>query len=191
MSKQLRLVAAYKVVISPASNKVKEQLLKFIKEDASDAQIKALLMDGRIVQLDEHAEEIVNDRFEGHSALIESGMFLQMLSKMVGILPTWRKVAGMFSDAHQQCGLQKISKDRDACMANARLGYAKKKIEVIKKAMANCNKVTDPPKCKAVMQAQLAKEEARARKQQEKLNKQIAKGNTPGEDPAPIVTTRN
>jgi len=191
MSKQLRLVAAYKVVTSSASKNVKEHLIKFIKEDASDAQIKALLMDGRVVQLDEQAEEIVNDRFEGYPHLNESGMFLQILGKMVGVLPIWRKLAGIFSDAHRQCGLQKISKDRDACMAKARLGYALKKIEIIKNAMANCDQVNNPKRCKVVMKDQLAKEQARAKKQQEKLNKEISKGNTPGEEPAPIVATRD
>jgi len=192
MSKQLRLVAGYKVVTSSASNKVKEQLLKFIKEDATDCQIKALLMDGRIVQLDEQAEEIVNDRFAvSYSHLNESGMFLQILAKMTGILPLWRKLAGLFSDAHRKCGLEKISKDRDACLAKARLGFSLKKIEIIKKAMADCKHVSDPPKCQMVMKDQLEKEKAKAKKYQEKLNKEIAKGNTPGEEPAPIVATRN
>ena len=66
-----------------------------------------------------------------------------------------------------------------------------KKIEIIKKAMENCKHVSDPPKCQAVMKDQLEKEKVKAKKYQEKLNKEIAKGNTPGEEPAPIVATRN
>jgi len=191
MSKQLRLVAALRVAGATAPSKVKTQLIDFIKEDATDYQIKAFLMDGRIYKLDEQAEEIVEDRFMSYSHLNESGMFLQLLAKMTGILPIWRKLAGVFSDAHRQCGLEKISKDRDACLAKARLGYAMKKIETIKKAMANCKQVSDPKKCQEVMKDQLAKEQAKAKKYQEKLNKEISKGNTPGEDPAPIVATRN
>ena len=63
MDKQLRLLAGMIVVESKMSKQSKIQLLNFIKEEASDAQVKALLMDGKIVQLDEQAEEIVNDRF--------------------------------------------------------------------------------------------------------------------------------
>ncbi len=191
MSKQLRLVAALRVAGSSAPSKVKTQLVNFIKEEATDPQVKAFLMDGRVYNLDEQAEEIVEDRFMAHSYLNESGMFLQLLAKMTGILPIWRKLAGMFSDAHQKCGLQKISKDRDACLAKARLGFALKKLEIIKQAMANCKHVGNPDKCQDVMKNQLEKEKAKAKKYQEKLNAEIAKGNTPGEDPAPIVATRN
>ena len=191
MNKKLRLVAAFKVLESTRSKSSKVKLLDFITEKASDIQVKSFLMDGKILKLDEMAEDIVNDRFEGYSHLTESGMFLQILAKMVGILPAWRKLAGMFSDAHRQCGLEKISKDRDACLANARLNFALKKIEIIKKAMTNCKHMKDPGRCEVTLKQQLEKEKAKAQKYQEKLNQQLAKGNAPGSDPAPIVTTRN
>ena len=63
MDKQLRLLAAAIVVESKLPKQAKIQMLNFIKEDATDAQIKALLMDGEIVKLDEQSEKIVNDRF--------------------------------------------------------------------------------------------------------------------------------
>lgn len=64
MDKQLRIIAGQMIVESKLSKMSKMQLLNFIKEEASDAQIKALLMDGKICRLDEQAEQIVNDRFE-------------------------------------------------------------------------------------------------------------------------------
>jgi len=64
MDKQLRIIAAEMIVDSKLSKSAKFQLLNFIKEEATDAQVKALLMDGKIIHLDEQAEEIVNDRFE-------------------------------------------------------------------------------------------------------------------------------
>ena len=64
MDKQLRIIAAEMIVESKLSKSAKFQLLNFIKEEATDAQVKVLLMDGKIVQLDEQAEQIVNDRFE-------------------------------------------------------------------------------------------------------------------------------
>jgi hypothetical protein len=64
MNKELRLIAAAFVTESKMTKAAKLQMLNFIKEQASDAQIKALLMDGKIVNLDEQAEEIVNERFE-------------------------------------------------------------------------------------------------------------------------------
>jgi len=190
MDKKLRMLAAITVIESRASKAAKLKMLNFIKEKASDAQIKNLLMDGRIYRLDEQAIEIVNDRFAVHH-LNESGVFLQTIAHMVGILVPWRKLAALFSDAHRQCGIHKISKDRDACLANARLQYALKRIEIIKKAMSQCNKMDNPSMCKATMKAQLAKEQAKAKKQQEKLNKEISKGRTPSSEPAPIVATRD
>ena len=63
MDKQLRIIAGRIVVETKLSKSAKMQLLNFVKEQASDAQVKALLMDGKIVKLDEQAEKIVNDRF--------------------------------------------------------------------------------------------------------------------------------
>lgn len=190
MDKKLRMLATMTVLESRVSNAAKIKMLKFIKEKATAPQLKSLLMDGRIYRLDEQAIEIVNDRFAVHP-LNESGVFLQTIAHMTGVLVPWRKLAALFSDAHRQCGIRKISKDRDACLANARLQYAKKRIEIIKKAMSECNKMDNPSQCKAVMKAQLAKEEAKAKKQQEKLNKEISKGRAPSQEPAPIVATRD
>lgn len=64
MDKQLRMMAGSIIMDSDLSNSAKLQMLNFIKEEASDAQVKALLMDGKIVKLDEQSEQIVNDRFE-------------------------------------------------------------------------------------------------------------------------------
>jgi hypothetical protein len=69
MDKELRVFAGQIVVESKMSKAAKLQMLNFIKEEATDAQIKALLMDGKIVKLDEQAEEIVNDRFENHEIM--------------------------------------------------------------------------------------------------------------------------
>ena len=59
MDKKLRIFAGKVVVESKLSN--------FIQNEATDSQVKALLMDGEITGLDKQAEEIVNVRFENHS----------------------------------------------------------------------------------------------------------------------------
>lgn len=76
MDKNIRMLAGQIVVESKMTKSAKKQMLNFIKEEATDAQVKALLMDGKIVQLDEQAEEIVNARFEvseasGHVAKLK------------------------------------------------------------------------------------------------------------------------
>jgi len=62
-SKKLKILAGGVVVGSKLSKASKLQLLNFIQKEATNAQIKALLLDGSIVQLDKQAEQIVNERF--------------------------------------------------------------------------------------------------------------------------------
>lgn len=82
MDKRFRLVAAKFVVESNLSKVAKQQMLKFIKKEATDSQIKALLMDGKIVKLDEQSEKIVNDRFENHS-MNNKEIILAVFKKML------------------------------------------------------------------------------------------------------------
>lgn len=59
----LKLLAGCIIVESNLSKHAKMQLLNFIKNEATIPQVKAFILDGSIVHLDEHAIEIVNDRF--------------------------------------------------------------------------------------------------------------------------------
>lgn len=59
----LRIAAGYFVKESSLPKPAKLQLLNFIQQEASDAQVKALLLDGQVVFLDEYAEQIVEDRW--------------------------------------------------------------------------------------------------------------------------------
>lgn len=60
---ELKLFAAESVRDSKMTTAAKLQLMNFIEQDATDAQIKALIMDGKVTQLDELAEQIVHDRW--------------------------------------------------------------------------------------------------------------------------------
>ena len=59
---QLRLFIGEAVTVSDLPKEAKLQLLKFIQNEATDAQVKALIMDGEILKLDHFSEQIVNDR---------------------------------------------------------------------------------------------------------------------------------
>jgi len=60
---ELRLIAAEVVSESSLSKEAKIQLLNFIQYEATIPQIKVLLMDGKVSMLDEHAEQIAEDRW--------------------------------------------------------------------------------------------------------------------------------
>ena len=62
-TKDLKLTSANFVVESDMSKPAKLQMLNFIQNEATDYQLMALLLDGEIVDLDEQAEQVVEDRF--------------------------------------------------------------------------------------------------------------------------------
>jgi hypothetical protein len=65
MDKKLFIHAGALVVESKLSGQAKLQLINWLKKEATEAQVKAFLLDGKVTFLDEQAEEVVNDRFEG------------------------------------------------------------------------------------------------------------------------------
>jgi hypothetical protein len=163
MDKKLRLFAGAVIAESGMSKQAKLQLLNFVKEEASDSQVKALLMDGKIVDLDEQAEEIVNDRFKNHpvrknmvsEATFKSlfGMFLLSPSGWVA----WRAIKAMVSKENRKCGVLAIGKPRDICMLRVKQMAAKRKIDIIKSNMDNCKNSKKPEKCLAAGKKKLAK----------------------------------
>ncbi|MFW9871875.1 MAG: hypothetical protein ACFFG0_02150 [Candidatus Thorarchaeota archaeon] len=65
MDKKLRILAGTIVADSKLSKEAKRQLLNFIQNEASDHQIKALLLDGKILaKIDEQAAEVIEARFK-------------------------------------------------------------------------------------------------------------------------------
>jgi len=180
MDKQLRIMAANIVVESKLSKAAKLQMLNFIKEDATDAQIKALLMDGRIVQLDEQAEEIVNERFAASDVsniLVQEGTMKTILGMILLSPPGWiiyRSLKAMAAERQRRCGVLAIGKARDACLVAADLEIGKRTIALLKSSVKNCAKSPDPDKCKAKIASEIKKHEAKMAKAKAKLGKYSA-----------------
>jgi len=76
---QLRVTAAYIVKESDLTKAAKLQLMNFLENEATDAQVMALILDGKVQILDEMAEEIVYDRFD--AALLE-GKVKEIIASM-------------------------------------------------------------------------------------------------------------
>jgi len=77
MDKNFRILAAEIVVNSKLPPSVKRQFVNFIKEAKSDAQVKALLMDGEIVGIDKSSIKLINQRWN----LSEAGRRVAKLRK--------------------------------------------------------------------------------------------------------------
>jgi hypothetical protein len=142
MDKQFRLLAAEIVVSSKLPTNVKRQFVNFIKEAPSDAQVKALLMDGEIVKLDEEAEEIVNQRWE----VSEAGGRVAKLRKSAmsqwgsggGLNVFWlayRKIRSLYDVCTKKCGKYEINTSRrQHCMIKCKEAKARAELAAAQKA---------------------------------------------------------
>jgi len=63
-SKKLKILTGSVITKSKLSKAARLQLLNFVQNEATDYQVMALLLDGKILILDEQAEQIVEDRFK-------------------------------------------------------------------------------------------------------------------------------
>jgi hypothetical protein len=157
MDKELRLFAAEAVIVSELSKQAKHQLLNFIQNEATDAQVKALVLDGRIVKLDEQAEEIVNERF----AILEFDPVTAWLGMTVaafgatGLLMAKNIYKTYMSKAGRACA-GRSGEDRQRCISKFK---AKAKLEALKKLLARCDQTKNPEKCKAKLSKKIARME--------------------------------
>ena len=160
MYKQLRILAGEMVVGSKLSKAAKLQMINFIQKEATDAQVKVLLMDGEIVQLDKQAEEIVNDRFDDSEMINE--LVLMGADIVIGALVAASIVAykRFLSKAAVACkglsGPQKTS-----CMNKFKQNGIKAQIATLASGTSKCAKTKDPAKCKVAIQKKIAKLKAK------------------------------
>lgn len=61
---RLRVMAAFMIKESDLTRAAKLQLMNFLENEATDAQVMALLLDGEVQALDEMAEQVVYDRWD-------------------------------------------------------------------------------------------------------------------------------
>lgn len=102
---QLRVTAAYIVKESDLTKAAKLQVIKFLENEATDAQVMALLLDGEVQVLDEMAEDIVFDRFD--AILLDEAGITHALKKAKtlakrGIHRTKRQAKTMFKHGQDQ-----------------------------------------------------------------------------------------
>lgn len=64
MDKELRVIAGAIITESKLSKEAKLQLLEFVQHEATDVQVKALLLDGKVLSsINKETEEIISARF--------------------------------------------------------------------------------------------------------------------------------
>jgi len=151
-SKELKIAAGSVVTDSKMSKAAKLQLLNFIQSEATDHQIMALLLDGKVVKLDEQAEQIVEDRFEV-SKLNEFGIIMAALlaAAMLGSMKLYRR---LLSQAARACsGVP----NKSVCMSKFKVKALVAKQKYLKGQAPKCNQTKDPEKCRERFAAGIAK----------------------------------
>jgi carbamoylphosphate synthase large subunit len=118
--KDLQMVAGQIVFDSKMSAKAKMQIFNWLKE-ADSAQMKAFLLDGKIVELDEQAIEVVNDRFKTSEMMqeMESGTAKTILGIVLAGPVGWaiyRWAKGELNACSKKCGTFAIGSERNSCM---------------------------------------------------------------------------
>lgn len=141
MKPNLKLICTDIVMESTLNSLSKIQLLKYIRYEANEVQLKAFLLDGKIVKLDEQAMEIVNERFEisEYPELLEGSelrTIRKSLATRVGTLvylgvpwAIYRKIRSVYDGCTKKCGtLELNTKRRQYCMAKCKVEKLKKEL---------------------------------------------------------------
>jgi len=152
---QLKILAGEIVVKSKLTKPAKLQLLNYLQKEATESQVKAFLLDGEIVNLDNQAEEIVNERF----AISEAGGRVAKLRKTAMSMgaavgygaPIWalyRKIRSVYDNCTRRCGTYELNTSRrQHCMIKCKL----EKYEARLKAAENAKNATEIEKSKAAL----------------------------------------
>jgi len=182
-SKDLKIAAGSIIAGSKISKAAKLQLLDFIQSEATDHQIMALLLDGKVVKLDEQAEQVVEDRFNNSklSEGIAGGIFA--IAALQPAWPVWRGILAATSKANRKCGVLRITNQRDVCMAKVRLDETGKKIKLLGGLLKQCSKSGNPKNCKSRIETNIAKLNKKLYNQKAKLIKVQQKMAKRGKEP--------
>lgn len=125
----LKILAGDIVTGSKISKSAKLQILNWLQNEATEVQIKTMLLDGEpFAELDEQAEEIVNKRFEvseagGRVAKLRKSFTTQAGAGFYGVpYLIYRKIRSTFDACTKKCGTYELNTARrQHCMIKCKL----------------------------------------------------------------------
>lgn len=169
----------------------KEDFVKSI-EEADLYGLMSLIMDGELESPDsDEAKVSLEQRFEESpwAEVVQEAGVVGNVAAMIMLSPVvwgqWRALFAIFSKAHRQCGVFRVSKERDACLKKARMQMAVSKMRMLAKAKAGCKKHKNPAKCAKTLDSGMAAEKKKADKYKMQLRKLTLKGKVgAGSEPA-------
>ncbi len=164
-STDLKIAAGSIITESKMSKATKLQLLNFVQNEATDHQIMALMLDGKVVKLDEQAEQVVEDRFKV-SKLNELAFIVLAGLWATAIAGAIRVYNRFLSQAARAC--LKVP-DKDVCMSKFKVKALVAKRNYLKGQVSKCKQTKDPEECQRRFAAGVSKIEKQIMKAQTKV----------------------
>jgi len=144
----IRILAGSIIVKSKLHKEAKTQLLNFIQKEASIEQVMVLILDGRIVQLDEQTSEIVRDRFKVNEAggriSTMRKTYATQYGSSLGVVPwvLYRKIRSKFDECTKRCGTYELNTARrQVCMSKCKVDKLKAELSALRKAKVDPTKI--------------------------------------------------
>lgn len=152
MNKQdLQIFLGHKIIESKLSQLAKLQMLEFIQHEASTHQLMSLILDGKIVKLDEQAKQIVEDRFKTSPLITEAFEYY-------GAVKAASKACLRNMQVCKKAKCYKLSGyESRVCRLNCDISAYQQKIKDLKSLSARCNKARNPMKCRKRFEGQAAR----------------------------------
>jgi hypothetical protein len=82
----------------------------------------------------------------------------------------WRTLSGILSKKRRQCGMFRISNDRDKCMEKYVIMKYESVLKVLRKQLSECKTAKDPQKCNNKTSSMIQKLEKKIEEKTRKYN---------------------
>jgi hypothetical protein len=137
----LQIFSGSIVTESKLSKPAKLQMLTWLEHEATEAQLKAFILDGSITKLDKQAEQIVNDRFSVHEAGGRVAKFRKSFMSVAGAqaylgVPylIYRTIRGNFDKCTKKCGTYELNTSRrQHCMIKCKVAKLTAELAAVQK----------------------------------------------------------
>ena len=135
--KTLQIIAGQIVVESKLDKFSKLKILNFIQNEASTVQIKAILLDGKIVHIPKNREKEINDRFEVNEQIGRIKQAVSSAQSGGGLNIFWlayRRARAMFDKCTIRCGTTEINTmTRQHCLKKCKMDRAREDMNVARR----------------------------------------------------------
>lgn len=153
MKSQLKTISSYMVYNSNLRSQAKSLIFSWLENEATEIQMKAFLLEGKIMKVDKQSYDIINSRFENKYDLNEVWPIVAGAASALAIFQAARQVyARYYSAAAKAC---RGNPNKAFCMISARIKAEQAKLAMIRRDMSKCNKAANVKKCQKTLQGHM------------------------------------